>query len=113
MREFGGRGRTQFAIVTLHKRPMSAQQIGYMRENHGRVLQSWTLLLQSKSLLTPPLQEGVDRIEKAYFGDYDAIRRSLYAESDTGKYSMDFKTFFRPFRPSAEGPGRAAAAGQR
>jgi methyl-accepting chemotaxis protein len=94
IREFGGRGRTQFAIATLHRRPMSVEQIGYMRENHGRVLQSWTLLTQSRPLLTPPLQEGLNTVERAYFVDYNAVRQALYAEAESGNYAIDFKSYF-------------------
>ena len=48
IREFGGRGRTQFAIAALHRMPISLKTIGDMRENHGQVLQAARQLFQSR-----------------------------------------------------------------
>ncbi len=35
IREYGGRGRTKFAIATLHRKPIDQATVAFMRENYG------------------------------------------------------------------------------
>ncbi len=44
IREYGGHGRTQFAIVALHREPIPPSRVADMREKHGYVLQTWEAL---------------------------------------------------------------------
>ena len=48
VREYGGRERTIFAIATARKQPMSNDDLIYMKENHGRAAQAWSLIEQNR-----------------------------------------------------------------
>jgi methyl-accepting chemotaxis protein len=94
IREYGGRGRTQFAIAALNHSPINASTIGFMRENHGRVLQAWQFMLANRDNVQPNVRAAIDDLKKSYFEDYNSVRTSMYAASDTGRYPLDFAAFF-------------------
>jgi methyl-accepting chemotaxis protein len=103
IREYGGRGRTQFAIAALNQTPINASTIGYMRENHGRVLQAWQFMLANRDNIQPNVRAAIEEVKKSYFEDYNEVRISMYAAADTGRYPLDFAAFF-------ERSGKALAA---
>lgn len=96
IREYGGRERTLFAIATARKEPISKSDLAYMFENHGRAEQAWESLErdQSNPLLPKSVQDGIRTVGSAYFVEYDKLRKSLFAASDTGAYDVDFSTLF-------------------
>ncbi len=94
IREYGGRGRTQFAIAALHKTPIDLATIGLMREYHGRVLQAWTLLHPMRDQFPTSVQTAIDKVRSGYFETYREIRETMYRGAITGQYPLDFETFF-------------------
>lgn len=96
IREFGGRERTLFAIATARSEPLSRSDIGYMLQNHGKVLQAWWSIEDAMRYadLYPRIVEKAQALERQYFGNYEELRTRLISESDTGQYSVDFQTLF-------------------
>ena len=94
MREYGGRGRTQFAIATLHRKPIDIGTVGQMREHHGRVLQAWSLLQPMASQFPREVQTAIDHVQSAYFETYRSLREGMYAAVTSGQYPADFESFF-------------------
>jgi hypothetical protein len=94
IREFGGRGRTLFAIAALHKTPMPAAQIADMRELNGRVMLSWEQLQAMTSRLPDSSKTAVARVATEYFSRYADVRNGMYRHAETGAYPFDFQTFF-------------------
>ena len=96
IREYGGRERTYFAIATALGTPLDPANIPEMHESHGRVLQSWGLTqsLAGRAELDPAVSTALETLRRAYFDDYMALRRALYAAGETGAYPVDFETYF-------------------
>ena len=96
IREFGGRERTLFAIATARREPISRADIGYMFENHGKVLQAWWEIDNTMryASFNPQLVDAIQTVENSYFENYEALRNQLISESETGGYSVDFQTLF-------------------
>ena len=95
IREYGGRERTLFAIATARLDPIEREDIIYMLQNHGKVVQAWTIIQGSlKQLDDPAINAGAAAVERQYFEAYDRLRKQLLVESKTGEYSVDFQTLF-------------------
>jgi methyl-accepting chemotaxis protein len=95
IREYGGRERTYFAIATALGRPLSTTDLAEMNESHGRALQSWALLSRmSRNQLDPAVGAAIADLERIYFTDYKNLREQLKAASASGKYPVDFATYF-------------------
>jgi methyl-accepting chemotaxis protein len=96
IREFGGRERTLFAIATARQEPLTRDDIAYMFQSHGKVLQAWWLIeeLRDYEALGASVLEGIGRLENAYFGSYQTLRQQLLAASETGNYPVSFQTLF-------------------
>ncbi len=94
IREYGGRGRTQFAIAALHRTPIDAETFGFMRENHGQVLQAWGYMRANRGNVAPGIGAAMDDLQKSYFEDYNSVRAAMYAASGTGHYPLGFDAFF-------------------
>jgi len=82
------------AIAALARKPISRDRLGFMKENHGRVLDSWQYVVASLDAVTPAVRAAIIDLKQAYFVDYNAVRESMYEASDTGLYPLDFQTFF-------------------
>lgn len=96
IREFGGRERTLFAIATARGDALTRDDLSYMFQNHGKVLQAWWTIedLRDHAQIAPSVLADIDRLEAAYFDDYQSLRDQLFAASDTGAYQVDFQTLF-------------------
>jgi len=94
IREYGGRGRTEFAIAALARKPIQRATFGFMKENHGRVVEAWQYVAASADEVPPAVRAAIADLKTAYFVDYNAVRESMYAASETGLYPFDFETFF-------------------
>ncbi|MEM8636422.1 MAG: HAMP domain-containing methyl-accepting chemotaxis protein [Pseudomonadota bacterium] len=96
IREFGGRERTLFAIATARRDTLSRDDLSYMFQNHGKVLQAWWVIeeLQKYATLSPSVLAAIDNLAQAYLDDYETLRRDLLKASDTGDYPVDFQTLF-------------------
>ncbi len=94
IREYGGHGRTQFAIAALHREPISFARVADMREKHGHVLQTWQALQSAVHSLPDRLPQILKRLETLYFTDYVALRQAMYAQHQTGNYPVTFDEFF-------------------
>jgi methyl-accepting chemotaxis protein len=97
IREHGGRERTLFAIATARREPISKDDLAYMKESHGRVLQSWELLdpARNSALLSEEVKRGIVELGAQYFDTYTALRNELFASADTGNYKVDFASLFQ------------------
>lgn len=97
IREFGGRERTLFAIATARQEPIGREDLGYMYQNHGKVLQAWSAIEDAMRYadLYPRIVDAADTFERQYFDDYEQLRSQLLAESATGDYSVAFDTLFK------------------
>ena len=97
IREYGGRERTYFAIATARKDPIPREDLAYMLENHGMALQAWELIYKARNstLLDSEVRSGIAELGDRYFNAYDGLRKTLIAESETGRYSLDFGTLFQ------------------
>lgn len=94
VREYGGHGRTQFAIAALHREPIPPSRVADMREKHGYVLQTWQALRSAVHSLPDQLPPILERIERIYFNNYGALRQAMYAQYQTGNYAVTFDEFF-------------------
>ena len=96
VREFGGRERTYFAIATALGAPVARADMPEMLEAHGRVLQAFELTrsLAARADLDPKVADAIERLDRLYFEEYEALRRDLYAAADTATYPVDFDTYF-------------------
>jgi methyl-accepting chemotaxis protein len=94
LREHGGQGRTKFAIAALHRAPIPNGVVAEMREKHGFVLQTWQALQSAVHSLPDDLPPILERLQKVYFGDYNALRLEMYKAHETGDYPVTFEQFF-------------------
>ncbi|MCR9072616.1 MAG: methyl-accepting chemotaxis protein [Alphaproteobacteria bacterium] len=96
IREFGGRERTLFAITTARRDPIGRDGIAYMNENHGLALAAWQRLaaMRSSTLLAAEVRDQIGQLEADYFEDYDALRKDLFRDSETGQYPIEFAELF-------------------
>ena len=96
MREYGGRGRTKFAIATLHRKPINQVTVAFMRENYGQTKLARVLLerMIASGALPQDISNAVQAALNAFLNDYGAMRDRLYASADTGNYAMTFDVFF-------------------
>ncbi len=96
IREYGGRERTLFAIATARKEPITRADLAYMFENHGKALKGWEEIQPVKAygVLSPKVRAAIDEVEKQYFLEYNRLREDLIRGSESGVYSVDFKSLF-------------------
>ncbi len=94
IREYGGHGRTMFAIAALHREPIPAARVADMREKHGYVLQTWQALKSALHSLPHQLPPIVARLQTEYFNEYGALRQAMYRQHQTGAYPVTFEEFF-------------------
>ncbi|MEI8145657.1 MAG: HAMP domain-containing methyl-accepting chemotaxis protein [Alphaproteobacteria bacterium] len=94
IREYGGQGRTHFAIAALHRKPLATNTIGSMRENHGRVVHAWSLIEMVRDQMPPAVQAEIANLKSAYFETYANDRTQMYSSAASGNYPLDFDTFF-------------------
>lgn len=96
IREFGGRERTLFAIATAREDALTRDDLSYMFQNHGKVLQAWWVVeeLRDYATLSAPVQAGIETLDQAYFSSYQGLRDQLFEASETGNYPVDFQTLF-------------------
>ena len=45
-------------------------------------------------VLPDDLVAAIDAVEQRYFGDYDALRKTIIAAGSTGDYAIESKTYF-------------------
>ena len=94
IREYGGRGRTHFAIAALHRTPLNPMLMAEMRELNGRVAQTWDAVSAVKNQASTTLQTHIESVDAEYFGKYRRIREGMYANFETGQYPLQFQEFF-------------------
>ena len=96
VREFGGRERTLFAIATARREPLTRDDLSYMNRSHGLALYAWNRLaaVQASPLLSTEVREQIEQVGKAYFQEYDKLRKELFAVSESGDYPVDFASLF-------------------
>ncbi|WP_075214042.1 methyl-accepting chemotaxis protein [Mongoliimonas terrestris] len=96
VREYGGRERTVFAIAAARKEAIALADIAAMNENHGIARRAFDVAyrLRTSADVSPALGAAIDRFAVDYFETYGAIRAAMLASAVTGRYPMDFETFF-------------------
>lgn len=96
VREFGGRERTIFAIMSAKRTPMTREDIAYASENHGRAAQAWELLdaARTNPRLSREVQTAIAILGDRYFNTYQNLRAGMFAAAESGDYPLDFKTLF-------------------
>lgn len=96
VREFGGRERTLFAIATARREALTRDDLAYMSRNHGLALYAWNRLaaVQASPLLSDEVRGQIAQVGKAYFNEYDTLRKDLFAVSEGGDYPVDFASLF-------------------
>ncbi|MEI8146983.1 MAG: methyl-accepting chemotaxis protein [Alphaproteobacteria bacterium] len=94
IREYGGRGRTDFAIAAFHRTPLSPLLMADMRELNGRVTQTWDAISAVKNQVSTNLQTQIENVDAEYFKKYRLLREAMYANYATGQYPVQFQEFF-------------------
>jgi len=67
IREYGGRGRTHFAIAAFHRTPINPLLMADMRELNGRVTQTWDAVSAVKNQVSKNLQTQIENVDAEYF----------------------------------------------
>lgn len=96
IREYGGRERTYFAIVTGRREALSRDALAYMNENHGKASQAWELLapMGERTDTPPKLQAAIRTLGQSYFKDYNHLRDEVFAAGTSGEYPVSFEELF-------------------
>ncbi|MEM9050089.1 MAG: methyl-accepting chemotaxis protein [Pseudomonadota bacterium] len=90
MSEFAGRERAMIGAALSSGKPMSDTVRLTLERYHGRVLAAWetTQAIAAAEGVAPRIRTLVEEAEAEYFGAFEEVRRSIYAQSATGAYPM-------------------------
>lgn len=94
IREYEGQSRTYLAIATLHNQAMPPVAMKSSSELTGRATASFEALESMRKSLDASAVAVLDRVVSAYGQNYASLRQSVMAGAATGRYPVDFATFF-------------------
>ncbi len=112
VREYGGRGRTKFAIATYTQvadRPADDRlHAGELRRTQQAMMLIDRMII-SASLPPAEISVSAQAALKEFTENYGEMRQILYADAGTGAYKISFESFFRRSFCCARDAEKAAA----
>lgn len=96
MAEYAGRERARLAGLINAKKPLSERDAQLIAEGRGHIVQAWDAIaiLRLHPETPADLTETINTVEKIYFGDYDALRKTVIAAGSTSDYPLGGKEYF-------------------
>ena len=96
MAEYAGRERARLAAAVGARQPLSEADYRILSEGRGHINLGWNAIsvLRARPDAPKDVVAAIDTVEKAYFGDYDALRKKILESGNTGAYPIDGKAYF-------------------
>jgi methyl-accepting chemotaxis protein len=96
MAEYAGRERGRLVALVSQRQKFADADFRLISEGRGHIDLSWDSIgfLRSRADTPPALVAAIDAVEQRYFGDYDALRKTIIAAGSTGDYAIESKTYF-------------------
>jgi methyl-accepting chemotaxis protein len=97
MAEYAGRERARLVAALSRQQRLGDADLRLISEGRGHIDLSWDAIsiLRSRADTPPALAAAINAVEQRYFGDYDALRKTIVAAGSTGNYPIDSQEYFK------------------